>query len=316
MPPSRQPVSATVPARVHLAGNPSDGYGGAVVSACVTDFAAQVTVEPADRLAVHGPAAQWPDVDALVRHAGRHGHDGGDRLVTAAIVLLHSHLPASGLRAPGRIAWSSTIPRSVGLGGSSALVLATMRAMLRWWRAEDTVSDEVLAGLALAAEVDELGISAGIADRAVQAAGGLVHTDARGAGPVIRRLAPAAPVEVTLLWNEAAAAPSGDYHGALRRRISSGDRATAETMQRLAALADLAATALEDGDVEGLADAMDTSLELRQALGPVPAPALEPVAELRRRGARVNFAGSGGALVVVGPVEIPSGWNAHPVRIG
>ena len=310
------PVSAAVPARVHLAGNPSDGYGGAVVSATVPAFTADVSVEPADHLSIHGPPVQWSSVEALVRHTSRHGHDGGDRLVTAAVARLDSYLPSSVARTPGRIRWSSTIPRSVGLGGSSALVLATMRALLEWWDAGDAVDDGVLAGLALTAEVEDLGISAGIADRTVQAAGGVVLTDARGPEPVLRRIAPAAPVALTLLWNDDAAAPSGDYHRALGQRIGSGDPVSAETMSRLAALADVATTALEDGDLDTLADAMDASLELRAALGPVPPAALEPVAELRRQGGRVNFAGSGGALVVVGPVEIPSGWNAHPVRIG
>ena len=316
MRPSPQPVSAAVPARVHLAGNPSDGYGGAVVSAVIPAFTAQVSIEPADQLSIQGPPVQWPSVDELVRHTSRHGHDGGDRLVTAAIVRLDSTLPPTVPRTPGSIRWSSSIPRSVGLGGSSALVLATMRAVLEWWDAGNALDDRALAGLALAAEVEDLGISAGIADRTVQACGGVVLTDARGPEPVVRRLAQAVPVDLTLLWNDAAAAPSGEYHRALRQRVGSGDPAAAETMRRLAALADLAATALEDGDVETLSDAMDASLALRGALGPMPSAALEPVAELRRQGARVNFAGSGGALVVAGPVEVPSGWSARPIRIG
>ena len=314
------PVTASVPARVHLAGNPSDGYGGAVVSATVPDFAATVTIEDADALVIDGPRPQWSGVAELARHAARHGHDGGDRLVSAAVVQLDAHLPAGVVRRPGRIRWSSTIPRSVGLGGSSAVVLATMRAVLRWWDAEEAVSDDELAGVALAAEVVQLGITAGIADRTVQAAGGVVLTDARSAEVRVRSVTPGAPVELTLLWNEDAGAPSGQYHGDLRRRFDAGDPDVTGAMAELAGLADDAAGALERDDARALGEAMDASLRLRSRIGPVPEAALAPVDELRRQGARVNFAGSGGALVVAGPpgepVDVPPGWARRPIRIG
>ena len=58
---------------------------------------------------------------------------------------------------------STTIPRSVGLAGSSAIVIAALRAA-----GVDLEPPEV-AELALAIERDDLGIAAGLQDRAVQA---------------------------------------------------------------------------------------------------------------------------------------------------
>ena len=307
--------AVSVPARIHLAGNPSDGYGGAVLSTTVPDFAATVEVELDDAFTVTGPAPRWPTIDHLSRHAARHGHDDGGRLVTAALVTLDRHLPADLDRRPGRFRWSTTIPRSVGLAGSSALVLATMRAALRWWAADDVVDDLTLARLALETEVADLGIAAGLADRTVQAAGGVVLTDCRDDEPTFRTVVVTDPLSLTLLWNEAAAAPSGDYHRRLRRELGAGDAGLTEAMGDLAGLAVRAAAAVEEGRADDLGTCMDDSLRLRCRLGPVPADALAPVEDLRRGGHRVNFTGSGGALVVLGRAEPPPGWEARPIVI-
>lgn len=294
----RAEVVSQVPARVHLAGNPSDGYGGAVLSATIPELRAEVRIHHADRFSVVGPDRSWSSMAALATSAHRYGHDGGDRLVTAALVALDRALPA-GDRRPGRVEWSTSIPRSVGLGGSSALVLATMRAAMQWWELDEP-DGGALARLALDAEVEELGIPAGLADRAAQVHGGVVMTDCRDEEPAIRRVVLAEPVELTLAWSDQAAAPSGDYHRSLRDRVASGDETVPDMMKQLADLADRAAQALESGDRDGFAHALDHSLVLRRAMGPVPRPALEGVDELRAVGSAVNFAGSGGALVILG----------------
>ncbi|CAA9501537.1 MAG: hypothetical protein AVDCRST_MAG13-2290, partial [uncultured Solirubrobacteraceae bacterium] len=46
MPPS-PPAAGMAPARAALAGNPSDGYGGAVLALCLPALAARVEVAPA-----------------------------------------------------------------------------------------------------------------------------------------------------------------------------------------------------------------------------------------------------------------------------
>ena len=86
-------------------------------------------------------------------------------------------------------------------------------------------------------------------------------------------------------------------------------------MARLAGLADDAADALAVGDRAAFADAMDASLRAREALGPVPPAALAPVPALRAAGAKVNFAGSGGSLVIIGGA-IPDGWDGRTMRLG
>lgn len=304
---------ATAPARIHLAGNPSDGYGGAVLSTVVPELGATVSARPAEQFSVSGPATSWSSLATLTRDAGRYGHDGGDRLVTAALAALHQLLPPALDRPPLTIEWTTTIPRSVGLGGSSAIVVATMRAVLTAWGLE--VPPHELAEAALVAETEHLGIAAGLADRVVQVAGTTVLTDCRGAAPAVSEVAVAIRVPVTLTWAPDAASPSHRYHAELRRRFAAGEPGVRTSMGELAELADAAARALATGDRGAFADALDTSLRAREGLGPVPETALAPVRGLRAAGARVNFAGSGGALVLVGGTP-PDGWSSLPLVLG
>lgn len=305
-------AQATVPARIHLAGNPSDGYGGAVLSTVVPQLAATVRASRARRFTVTGPVPRWRSLDALARDARRYGHDGGDRLVTAALVTLHHLLPATLDRPPLALEWETTIPRSVGLGGSSAIVVAAMIAALGSWGLD--VPDHELAEAALVAETEELGIVAGLADRVAQVTRTTVLTDCRGPHPAIERVAVGAPIELTLAWSSAAASPSGAYHATLRDRLEAAEGARA-AMDALADLADDAADALASGDRAAFGAAVDASLHARERLGPVPPEALGPVAGLRASGAKVNFAGSGGALVIIDG-EVPAGWEGTTVRLG
>ena len=307
-------VTVSVPARVNLAGNPSDGYGGAVLSTVVPELTARVRATVSHSLAVSGPERSWRSLAELRADAERYGHEGGDRLVTAALVTLDRLVPADHRRPPLHVEWSTTIPRSVGLGGSSALVIATMRAALACWGLE--VPPHELAEAALVAETAELGIAAGLADRVAQVWGTTVLTDLRGAAPTITVVPVRGAPTVLLAWDEGCAAPSGRYHGELRTRFTAGEAGLADAMGDLAALADDAARALAEGDRAGFAAAVDGSLRARCALGPVPAAAMAPVDALRAAGAGVNFAGSGGALVIVGRAESPPGWQTLPLTLG
>ena len=306
-------ATASVPARIHLAGNPSDGYGGTVLSTVVPQLAATVRATVSRSLTVSGPERSWRSLAELRTDTQRYGHDGGDRLVTAALVTLDRLLPPAHRRPPLHVEWSTEIPRSVGLGGSSAIVIATMRAALGCWGLD--VPPHELAEAALLAETEELGIAAGLADRVAQVWGCTVLTDVRGPAPTISEVSVQSPRRVLLAWNEDAASPSGRYHGDLRGRFAAGEPGLGEAMASLAAQADEAARALAEGDRAAFADAVDGSLRGRCQLGPVPEAAMAPVEALRAAGAAVNFAGSGGALVVVGHDDPPPGWQALTVDI-
>src|SRR5690242_18025455 len=121
-------------ARAALAGNPSDGYGGAVLAVTLPTYRARAEIRPAHELRID------PDGD-LVRAA-----------VERFARLYAPDAPAAA------ISWSTTIPRGVGLGGSSAIVIAVLRALCA--RHGVHLDRSTLADLALAVEVEELGIVA------------------------------------------------------------------------------------------------------------------------------------------------------------
>ena len=289
-------VRASASARAGLVGNPSDAFGGAVVAAPVPGLAAEVAVADADRLAVEGPAdeSSWSGVPALLEHVDRYGHEGGRRLVTAAVARLARHAGQVDDR-PFVVRWSTTIPRSVGLAGSSALVVATLRAVAARWGVD--LAPEQLAGLALEAERDELGIAAGLQDRAVQASASTVLVD----GGRFRPLAAPAPILLAVAWDPAAASPSARYHADLRRRFEDGEPDVVSAVEELADLAREAADAVERGDADALAERVGATWQLRRRLGAV-APAQDAlVAAAASVGLTATSAGSGGSVVAVAP---------------
>ena len=139
-------------ARAALAGNPSDGYGGAVLALTL----------PARR----ATARAWP--------AGAPAIDPPSQLVTATVARFASEYAAA-TRAATAVTWETTIPRAVGLGGSSAIVVATLRALCELWSV--ALEPMAMARLALAIEVEDLGIAAGLQDRLAQTHDGLTFMD-------------------------------------------------------------------------------------------------------------------------------------------
>jgi glucuronokinase len=178
--------------------------------------------------------------------------------------------------------WSSDIPRSVGLAGSSALVIAALRATGR--APEDPLE---LAQLALSIERDDLGIPAGLQDRATQAFDHPVLVD----GDTVRPLTAAAPLEFLVAWCDDASEDSGEYHRGREMR--------ADAVKELARIARRAADAFTAGDAAALEALMDESARVRDEVAPL-SPAHNALAErLRARGLSPNSTGSGGAVVAV-----------------
>ncbi|HEX4110720.1 MAG TPA: hypothetical protein VHX88_21505 [Solirubrobacteraceae bacterium] len=260
-------AEGSAPARVALAGNPSDGFGGAVLAVTLANWSASAEVHEAHAATIE-PRSE---------------------LVAAAVRR----------RAPGRslaVRWRSDIPREVGLGGSSAIVIAMLRAL----DALDGRPDdpERLAAEALAVEVEDLGIAAGPQDRVVQCHGGLLLMDfASGRRATLpgERLPP-----LLVAHHAGAAGPSGAVHGALHPRT---DGTVRDAMARLAELAREAYGALQGGDRDRFADCMDRSLLTRGEVLQLHPEALAAAELVRAHGGAANYAGSGGALAIAAPVD-------------
>lgn len=191
------------------------------------------------------------------------------------------------------------IPFQVGLSGSSAIVIATLRALGALHEAP--LAHEALAETALAVEVEDLGIAAGPMDRRIQAFGGLRAMDfSAGAAPASDRvLDPAQLPALLVAWDPGGGEPSGRVHSNVRERWQSGEPELGAAMRRFAALCDDGVAALAAGDLEAFRAAVDANFDLRCACLPVADRDRQMVAIARDHGAAAKQTGSGGACLAV-----------------
>lgn len=277
------------PARAALAGNPSDVFGGAVLATPVPGLEAVVTVGDADGVVVGDRT--WASPGAV---AGPYAGDGA--LLAATVERLVGWCRTEGPGEPTdglEVTWSTTIPRSVGLAGSSALVVAGIRALAERWGLDLDVT--TTARLALEVETDLLGIAAGPQDRLAQAVGSTVLMDFGGPDWRFTQIVPPASVACFVAWTTQRATTSHAVHAPLRERAGEPEVRRAAT--QLAELARLGAEALLVGDLQALGEAMDGSFDQRASILDLDSAHVALVDGARQCGAPVNYTGSGGAVV-------------------
>jgi glucuronokinase len=310
-------VVSTSFARAGLLGNPSDGYHGKAIAISVRDFRAAVTLRPAARLVIQPSAndrnEDFPSRRAFVQHLHRYGFYGGVRLIKAAMLCFYRYCANRYPLHDGNfsVTWETSIPRSVGLAGSSAIITATLKSLRDFYGVD--VSDPVLASLALSAEKDFLGISAGLMDRVVQAMQGVIFMDFsvdamredQGLPTGHYERLPASPCldRLYLAWTAAAAEPTEVLHGRLQDRFARGDREVVAAMQQFAALAEQGRAALAAGDHEQLAQLIDANFDLRASICSLPQLHRQMVTRAREAGGSAKFCGSGGAIIGTVPDE-------------
>ncbi len=244
----------------------------------------------------------------MADHVDRFGLGCGADLLTAATRTFVDVADSVGHRPPAglRLQYETTIPRQVGLAGSSALVIATLRCLAE--AVELTIPEVLLPSIALRAETEVLGITAGLQDRVVQTYGGLIAMDF-GSLDVDARfgvahgryepLDPAGLPPLFLAFRPEAAEPSGDYHRLLRERFERGEPIVRDTMRALAALVAEGRAALRWNAADRFAELLGQNMQLRRQLGPLPEAQVALVDVAAEHGAAATFTGSGGAVVGV-----------------
>ena len=261
-------------ARAALAGNPSDGYRGAVLALTL----------PARRATARAWRTDAPAVDPP------------SELVTATVARFASeHAPTA--RDATAVSWETTIPRAVGLGGSSAIVVAVLRALASLWSV--TLEPLAMARLALSIEVDELGIAAGLQDRIAQTHGPLTFMEFGREPPVARVLDLARLPPVVVAWRRDSGGHSGDVHAPLRDRHDAGEPAVLLAMETLGRAGRAAAAAIEAGEHPPLRASVDASFDARRSILTLDPRHIEMIECARAAGAAANYAGSGGAIIAV-----------------
>jgi glucuronokinase len=300
-------IRHTAYARAGLIGNPSDGYGGKTISFTFKNFAAQVVIYPWEQLEILGSAqdkSRFGSLDELVEDVELNGYYGGVRLVKATVKRFAEHcrqmnIPLRG--EPFSIRYQTGIPRGVGLSGSSAIVVATLRCLMDYYRVQ--IPQRVQPSLARAVENDDLGIACGFQDRVVQVYGGLVHMDfscmEMQDGYACGRYEPLDPAllpPIYLAYDVSASKTSQSVHGPLRTRVQDNEQLRAKILQ-IADLVPLVRAALEANDREMLHQLMNRNFDLRASLYEIRPAHRLMIDTARSVGASAKFAGSGGSII-------------------
>lgn len=297
-------------ARAGLLGNPSDGYNGKTISFSVRNFWAEVVLYEWDTMEIvlaEQDRARFRSIRDLAADVRSHGYYGGIRLVKATIKRFADYCELKGIRLHDgnfSVRYSSNVPRQVGLAGSSAIIVATLRCLMDFYHVE--IPLRVQPSLVLSVETQELGITAGLQDRVIQCYEGLVYMDfSPDCAETIDGLTCYAyePLDPGLLppvyvaYHTELGEPTEVFHNDIRGRYDRGEAAVVDAMQRFAGFAAAGRAALLAGAPAGLTTAIDANFDLRRSLYRLPEWQVQMVETARACGASAKFAGSGGGIV-------------------
>jgi len=238
-----QVFEASAPGRAGIIGNPSDIYGGVVVSC-------SVPARAHCRLTLNAEEARLPE----------------DRRLWDAT---QKRFP---LPWPVSVDWTTEIPRSSGISGSTALLAATLACVLDARGEAGRLDDKAaFAELLRSIERFDADVVCGYQDAYMIVYGGLNRMDFAGKrpddpGPRAR----VTPIEAELpfmLVTTGVERLSGAVHGPMGDRWLRGERAVIEGMERIAAIGRAGAEALAAADWPGLAALMKENHEIIASLG-------------------------------------------------
>jgi glucuronokinase len=264
-------------------------------------------VYPSARLEIRFSKADLPifeDMDDLYQTTRWRGYYGGIRIIQALLVRFMDYCREQSIELPNRnftLEYESNIPQRLGLGGSSAIITASLRAICEYFALD--IPLPIQANLILETETRELGVPAGLQDRVIQTYQGLVYMDfskeimdRQGYGNY-ERLDPALLPNVYVAYRTSLSEGTEIFHSNVRERWRAGDTEVVEAMKTWADYAAQGRQALMARDYETLDRLINANFDLRAKIFQLSEGNLEMVHAARRAGATSNFAGSGGAIV-------------------
>ncbi len=273
-------------ARAGLLGNPSDGYHGKTISISVRNYWAEVVLYEWDTVEIvlaDDDRAKFESVSELARDVRLHGYYGGIRLIKATIKRFVEHCESRTIALHDRkfsIRYQTTIPRQVGLAGSSAIIVATLRCLMEFYDVQLPLEAQPM--FVLLVEQDELGIAVGLQDRVIQVYEGLVYMDFDRVhehfvdGVKAFRYEPLDPALLPPLYvahHETLGEPTEVFHNAIRDRFDRGEAPVVDAMRCY------------------------RNFDTRRGISQIPPWPIAMVETARECGATAKFAGSGGAIV-------------------
>lgn len=294
-------------ARAGLLGNPSDGFYGKTISISVRNFGASISLYESPDLHIE-PEPQDGSTFRSIYHlrdsVSMLGYNGGIPLIKAGIKKFGDFCEDNNIRLPNRnftVRYRSSIPRQVGMSGSSAIVVALFRALMQFYKVE--IPLQILPQLVMVTETEELGITAGLQDRVIQCYEGCVYMDfdktlieKQGYG-LYERIDPDLLPKLYVAYNTNLSKVSGKVHSDVRTRFDRGEKEVIDVLSQIAQKAKDAHQALIEGRPDDLHELMNQNFDLRCKIYNVPESNKRLINAARSCGASAKFAGSGGTII-------------------
>lgn len=300
---------ATAYARAGLIGNPSDGYYGKTISFVIRDFAAKVSLYESREIEIV-PSLQdrskYKSADELYEDVKNNGYYGGIRLMKATICRFIEYCREQQITLEDKnfsIRYRSTIPRRLGLAGSSALITATLRCLMEYYDVE--IDPRIQPNVILSVEAEKLGIAAGLQDRVIQVYEGCVfmdferdHMERAGFGHY-ETLDPGQLPPLFIAYRQDLGEGSETFHNNIKERWHAGDSEVVQAMQDFAGYAQSARDLIVAGRGREIGPLLDQNFARRRSLYTLDPGNIDMVERARAVGAHAKFSGSGGAIVGV-----------------
>ncbi|MBW7997324.1 MAG: hypothetical protein FVQ81_12285 [Candidatus Glassbacteria bacterium] len=292
-------IEASAPARAGVIGNPTDGYGGSLIS-CTLGERARARISECDRIELSfGGEESTIESEADLRL------DGGVFDIARSVVR-YLRIAERKFRLEG----TSDIPFRSGLAGSTAMLAAVFGAICRFVGREMTPYE--MAETIRYIELNYMDIQCGYQDQYMTVFGGINYLDFR-AKEVYRDLSEEVFATVEPLAAHLSELPfvlihtgvqrvSGSVLRPVRERWLDGDPVVVDGYKEISELARLGKRALLLGDWEELGRLMNRNHEIQQALG-ASGKANDEFIELALEhdalGAKLAGAGGGGTIIVL-----------------
>ena len=299
-------IQASAPGRCGLLGNPSDMYGGSVLS-CSLDERAVCDLEEASVLTLASEGDQWQEIRSLDDLLP---DERFPLLDLAKAVLRGLDVDPSVHRF--HLKTSTQIPMQAGLAGSTALIAAVYGAVSAFLGKSE--NPYVIAEQIRRIEYDILGVICGFQDQHMAVFGGLNYMDFRGKGShlplegqplaTVERLGWLAPTTLPfVLAHTGVKHHSGQAHRPVRQRWLEGDPEVRRDYDEVVPqLARDGKRLLLDADWESFADKMNRNQEVQRRLGASGA-AVDALVEVALAngalGAKLAGAGQGGTVLAL-----------------
>jgi galactokinase/mevalonate kinase-like predicted kinase len=307
---AQTPIQCSAPGRAGIIGNPTDMYGGAVLS-CSVAMRAYATVSPGSELIAetNGQELLIGSRDDL--------RPRGDLFDVLRAVLDYMRLPALTCR----VRYESEIPMRSGLSGSTALVVALLRALLAWQGEHPNLYQ--LAERARYIELNYLRVVCGYQDAYMCTFGGLNYMDFRGKqfyrsaeAELFATIEPLSEYVSDLpfiLGYTGVRHSSDEVHRPIRERWLEGESAVVESYRRITEIARMGKKALLVRDWPQLGRLMNENHAIQRELGGSGKSNEQLIAAALGAGAlgaKLAGAGHGGTIIALWPWEDASPLEA------